>query len=269
LNRPAKLTGEARYYFGLPVASGSVRWRVTRTPRYFWWSFWWGRDNPAARAQTVASGVSVLKPDGSFDVAFTPAADERLGKDTKDLTYTYAVDADASDEGGETRSASHSFRLGFVSVEARVVEPPGFLLESRPGRFRISRSNLDGVARAGKGSWRIVALEQPPSPMLPGRPALRRRAAGPSGEGGAPRHRRSRGSRRGDGFHTRRRGLAPAGTPEYDPARMVRLWGQREILRGDVSTTREKRQWMSRVSGRGHRLHYRTVDEFGAVEMPL
>ena len=32
LNRPARLAGEARYYFGLPVASGTARWRVTRTP---------------------------------------------------------------------------------------------------------------------------------------------------------------------------------------------------------------------------------------------
>ncbi len=30
LNRPAKLAGEARYYFGLPVASGRVAWRVER-----------------------------------------------------------------------------------------------------------------------------------------------------------------------------------------------------------------------------------------------
>jgi uncharacterized protein YfaS (alpha-2-macroglobulin family) len=32
LNRPATFTGEARYYFGLPVASGSVKWLVTMEP---------------------------------------------------------------------------------------------------------------------------------------------------------------------------------------------------------------------------------------------
>jgi uncharacterized protein YfaS (alpha-2-macroglobulin family) len=32
LNTPVSLKGEARYYFGLPVASGQVRYRVRRTP---------------------------------------------------------------------------------------------------------------------------------------------------------------------------------------------------------------------------------------------
>src|SRR5262249_2322103 len=86
LNRPAKLQGEARYYFGLPVASGSARWRVTRTPQWFWWSPWWWRGSrPGGQAQTVASGTSPLQADGTFSVSFTPAADERLGKD---LTYS-------------------------------------------------------------------------------------------------------------------------------------------------------------------------------------
>ncbi len=39
LNHPADLAGSARYYFGLPVSSGGVRWRVLRTPEYPWW--WW------------------------------------------------------------------------------------------------------------------------------------------------------------------------------------------------------------------------------------
>src|SRR6266545_1456871 len=113
------------------------------------------------------AGVADLGPDGTFEVVFTPAVDERLIKGSKDLTYSYRVEADVSDEGGETRSASRSFRLGFVSVEARVDAPPGFLLESRPSRLRIVRTSLDGVPRPGKGSWRIVRLDQPARPMLP------------------------------------------------------------------------------------------------------
>jgi alpha-2-macroglobulin len=39
LNRPAVVQGEARYYFGLPLTTGMVKWRVTREPVYPWW---WG-----------------------------------------------------------------------------------------------------------------------------------------------------------------------------------------------------------------------------------
>ena len=82
LNRKAVLTGEAKYYFGLPVAAGSVTWRVTReTVHPWWWSFWgWGSPS---KAQTVASGATVLGADGTFTVAFTPEADETAAKDER------------------------------------------------------------------------------------------------------------------------------------------------------------------------------------------
>ena len=266
LNRPAKLTGEARYYFGLPVASGSVRWRVTRTPQWFWWSPAWWAPSPGARAQTVAAGRADFKPDGTFDVTFTPAADERLAKGSKDLTYTFLVEADASDEGGETRSASRSFRLGFVAVEARVDAPPGFLLESRPGRFRIIRTNLDGVPRGGRGSWRIVRLEQPAQPMLPADqpPNIRTWA-------GLPLPQVGRGSAR-DGFQTPGDSLRPRWDTEYSPERMIRLWKDgAEIARGDLThdARGEASVAVAGLPAGAYRLHYRTGDDFGAVfEMP-
>src|SRR4029078_9712432 len=78
LNAPATLTGEAKYYFGLPVTSGQVRWRVQRTPQWPWWWSYWGWSTPSSRAQVVASGVSALKADGSFEVTFKPVADPKL-----------------------------------------------------------------------------------------------------------------------------------------------------------------------------------------------
>ncbi len=280
LNRPAKLTGEARYYFGLPVASGSVRWRVTRTPQWFWWSYWWWMGNPGTRAQTVAAGVAQLKPDGTFEVAFTPAADERLGKDSKDLTYSYQVDADASDEGGETRSASRSFRLGFVSVEARVDAPPGFLLESRPDRFRMVRTSLDGVPRAGRGSWRIVRLEQPSKTMLPAEqaPSQRpwagqiRRGRGPVSARASSFAKASEDKPTGGEFQTPGDALRPRWDTEYAPEGMIRLWKDgAEVAHGDL-THDTKGEALVEVAGLpagAYRLRYLTVDEFGAVfEMP-
>ena len=263
LNRPARLTGEARYYFGLPVASGSVRWHVTRTPQYFWWSTWWWTSNPAARTQTIAAGVAALSPDGTFEVVFTPAVDERLGKGSRDLTYTYRVEADASDEGGETRSASRSFRLGFVSVEARVDAPPGFLLESRRGRLRIVRTNLDGVPRPGTGSWRIARLEQPDRPMLPADQP-------PTIATWAGLVRRGRSSP--DGLQTPGDALRPRWDTDYAPERMIRLWKDgAEVAHGDLAhdAKGEASLEVAGLPAGAYRLHYRTVDDFGAVfEMP-
>ncbi|WP_224361864.1 alpha-2-macroglobulin family protein [Hyalangium versicolor] len=169
LNRPATFRGEARYYFGLPVVNGSVRWRAYREPiiPYYLWGggSYRGRISMVG-SQIVASGTSALKEDGSFQITFTPEADEREAKSLP-ITWRYRVEADATDEGGETRSASRSFRLGFVSVEAQIEADVNFFVEGEPAEVRVTRSNLDGVPQPGKGSWQIVALQQPAQPLLP------------------------------------------------------------------------------------------------------
>jgi len=165
LNRKAVLTGEAKYYFGLPVASGTVAWRVTReTVRPWWWDFWgWGRP---AKAQTIASGATTLAADGTFDVAFTPEADETAGK-AAGTTWRYVVSADVLDEGGETRSATRAVRLGFTSVEASVAFPTGFVRDGETASATVTRASLDGVPKAGKGRWSLVALVPPEKTPLP------------------------------------------------------------------------------------------------------
>ena len=252
LNRPARLTGEARYYFGLPVASGTVRWRVTRTPQFPWWFWWrgWGRGQ-GIQPETVAAGSSALQADGTFTLAFTPAADERLAQERRGLTYVYAVDADASDEGGETRSASRSFRLGFVAVEAQIEMPGGFLPAGAKKEIRITRTNLDGVPRAGRGAWRIVRLDQPAAPLLP--------ADLPPDPDGASE---------GEGtVRTPGDALRPRWETRYSPDQVLASWKDGEqIARGDATHDAKgvARVPVSGLPAGAYRLIYETQDEFGA-----
>ncbi|MFZ2054828.1 MAG: alpha-2-macroglobulin family protein [Candidatus Aminicenantales bacterium] len=164
LNRPATLTGEARYYFGLPVVSGTAIWQVKRSPVYpRWW--WW--HSGGGQTQIIAGGRSGLKEDGTFEVSFTPRADERKGGPGSGLTYSYALSVDVTDEGGETRSASRSFRLGFVSVEGRLAAVSGFFRADTQCGFTITRTDLNGTPKPGKGTWRLVKLVQPETTLLP------------------------------------------------------------------------------------------------------
>src|SRR5262249_45530134 len=131
LNQPATVTGDAKYYFGLPVTSGTVRYRVSRETVYPWWWGYWYFSPPrgGGGSQAIAAGAATVDKDGTFQVKFTPEADEREAQGTlPGVTYRYAVSADLTDEGGETRSASRSFRLGFVAVEARIAVDDNFLL---------------------------------------------------------------------------------------------------------------------------------------------
>ena len=167
LNKPAALKGEARYYFGLPVTGGEAVWQVKREPVYpRWW--WWGwREPGGTRSQTVAGGRAKIDADGAFAVEFTPRADERKDAASSGLSYRYTLTADVTDEGGETRSASRSFRLGFVSVEARAASDAEFLSADAKGKFTVVRTDLNGTPKAGKGSWRVVKLVQPEKALLP------------------------------------------------------------------------------------------------------
>ena len=150
LNRSAVLEGSARYYFGLPVSAGGVGWRVTREPVYPRWWYWWGY-SPVSEAVIVASGTAQLRSDGGFSIGFTPEADER-DAGTAGLSYRYRLTAEVTDEGGETRSASRVFRLGFVAVEARIESNHAFLVEKQPSVLTVHRTDLDGTPRAGAGA---------------------------------------------------------------------------------------------------------------------
>jgi hypothetical protein len=164
LNRPAELQGEAKYYFGLPLVNGSIQWRVTREPVYpsYWDWFGW----PRGQSQTIATGTATLDEAGRFSVHFTPEADER-DSSQRELSYRYQVTADVTDEGGETRSASRSLRLGWVSLEAKVAMDGGFFLERGDNRLNLSRADLNGAPRAGAASWTLAPLRQPETALLP------------------------------------------------------------------------------------------------------
>ena len=164
LNRPVRLEGQTKYYFGLPVTEGKVRWRVGREALYPSW--WWWR--PQRGERIVAAGETVLDSEGRFELAFTAEADERLaGKEGRQVTYRYRVTADVTAEGGETRTATRSFRLGFVAVEARPLPGKGFLVAGEEASIELLRTDLDGEPRGGPGRWRLLAVEQPPAPVLP------------------------------------------------------------------------------------------------------
>ncbi|MBK7858478.1 MAG: hypothetical protein IPJ65_07610 [Archangiaceae bacterium] len=247
LNAPAALKGEARYYFGLPVTSGQVKWRVSRTPQYPWWWWEWGWSPPPSRTQVVAAGVSSLSSDGSFAVAFKPEADPKLGRD---VSYLYQVDADVTDEGGETRSARKSVRLGNVAVEARASLNQGFVVEGTEAELTVRRTDLDGNGRAGKGTWRLVTLTQPEKARLPADEPL------PRAPGVKPVAVQTEGDQ-----------LRPRWAPNYSPTAVMRAWGPgAEQKKGELThdAKGDGKLQLGKLPAGAYRLEYQTQDEFGS-----
>ena len=242
LNHPVKLRGEAKYYFGLPVQSGRLTWKVERQERYPWWWCWW---RPPQRApQVIASGASAIDAKGAFAVEFTP---EAAPGTQKSVQFNYKVSVDLTDEGGETRSTSRSFLVGSTSIDARLDLPSGFVRAGTPSELALSRTNLDGDPRPGKGQYRILALRQPDHAILPADLPV---------------------SRDPDDKKPRTPGddQQPRQSPQYDLDAVLAAWpdGQ-QVAAAEVTTdARGKAQLkLPALAGGAYRIRYESSDEFG------
>lgn len=248
LNRPATLRGSVRYYFGLPVAEGALAWRITREPQFPRWWFWDWR--PPGPPQIVASGDAPLGADGTFSLAFTPEADERQAE-TPGLTYLYKLTAEVTDEGGETRSAEKTFRIGFAAVEATIAREQGFVAAGADLTLTIRRGDLDGRPRAGAGSYRLLALAQPREARLPADQPL----PDPPGTGEAER------------FTTPGDRLRPRWEGAMTVESTLRLLADgEEVRKGGLTHGADGAAALS-LAGLppgAYRLRYETQDEFGA-----
>lgn len=245
MNRAATVTGEARYYFGLPVVNGEVKWRVTREPVYPWWWYWYGGGGSSG-TRTIAAGVAALREDGTFQATFTPTADEREAAKSKEITYRYSLTADVTDEGGETRTGTRSFTLGFVSVRAQFETDTSFFRAGETGAVRIVRSDLDGTPRAGKGTWRLASLQQPEKTLLPAEQPVQA-AEGHQTEGDRQR---------------------PRWEPGYSPEAVLRTWNDGGVIRkGEIAHGADGRALVElpQLGAGAYRLTYETVDDFGAT----
>jgi len=246
LGRPATFAGKARYYFGLPVTDGQVRWQVLREPVWEQ-GWWWGWNPPAAQPLIVASGTAQVDSQGAFQLAFTPAEDETAGADG--ATWRFRVKAEVTSAAGETREAERQFRLGTAAVEARITlaEDGNFLLAQTPAVLSVVRSSLDGVPRPGEGTWTLVALRQPRETLLPADQPL------PSQEGEG-------------GYRTPGDALRPREEPGYEPGAVLAGWedGDR-VASGKVHHKGDGRADVALpgLPAGAYRLRYSTVDEFG------
>jgi alpha-2-macroglobulin len=252
LNHPAHLTGEAKYLFGLPITTGHVKWHVTREIIFPWWwdhGWWAGKDFRSYDEQIVASGTVSLDINGYFDFTFTPEIAERLSR-SKDVSYRYVVSAEVTDEGGETHSVRHSYRVGFVSVEATIDLEKGFFLTTDPVKMRIKRTTLDGLPKAGKGTWRIASLKGPAEALLPAEQPLF-----------IAKEYRNDGEYRTPGDLERERW-----DHSYNPDAVLLLWEEDSTLAsGTIShdSLGNGNVLIPNLAPGAYRLFYETIDDFG------
>lgn len=161
LNKQADLSGNANYFFGLPVSGGRISWKVQRQERWPWWC--WYRQS---RTEIIAAGTGETDEKGKFHIGFMAEAGEKPeGGDIPD--YTFMVDVDITDDAGETHSASRYFNMGWSTVKASASIDNGFFDAGKPVEIRVSRNDINGNPAAGDLNWSLFRIADPDRPQLP------------------------------------------------------------------------------------------------------
>ena len=165
LNRAARVSGSAKYYFGQAVTNARVKWRVKRQVLNLW--EYGGRGQ--VKGETIASGTSPIAKNGKFYINFTPKSltPSQLKGTDKYPTQTYLVSAELTDSGGETRKASRSFIIGKLGISADISAEKAFGVAGKNYQLSVSRHDLNGTPRKGNAFWELFSLKQPKSPVLP------------------------------------------------------------------------------------------------------
>ena len=160
----ASLAGKAETYTGLPVADATVRWRVQRIVRFPIWCRWFFPWLPFdGGAQRIARGTTKTDASGSFTVTFPARPDRSVPKESLPI-FTYLVEADVTDPGGETRSDVQGVNVGYADVKAEIAASGWQAVkDGAPAAvaMTVTTTTLDGEPQTAAGRLMVQRLVQP------------------------------------------------------------------------------------------------------------
>ena len=106
-----QVKGVAKTYSGVPVQGAKVKYKVTRGYAFWWRSYYYYNDS-SDDAMTISTGEVKTDGDGSFLV---PVA-LKMPKGASNSVYNFNVEAEVTDEAGESHSATTSLPLSKKST---------------------------------------------------------------------------------------------------------------------------------------------------------
>ena len=142
LGGEATVTGMAKSYAGAPLDGASVKYTVTRSANMPWWCGWNWRGLPWGRSTEIGSGTTTCDATGKFHVSFLAQADNAFARDA-DPSFTYTVEAWATDINGETQTANTALTVGYRTIDINI-DLGDALDRSIADSLRVRVTNLNG-----------------------------------------------------------------------------------------------------------------------------
>lgn len=165
LNRPVTLTAKAIGYAGNGLDGAKLTYRIKRSTRFLY-PYWPGYRGRMAgpdynRGQTeIAHGTGTTKPDGSFDITFTPLPDLSMNADL-DPVFSYTAEVVVTDINGEVQSAETTLNVGYKSLQLRLDAGSALQPADSAITLRATAANLQEKPVAAGLSLRVFALKNP------------------------------------------------------------------------------------------------------------
>lgn len=103
-NQPVKITGKAETYSGMPVPNSQVKLRLYRNE----WSWWWRWNT--SKGETIVDSVVTTNEKGEFTIEFPVTTFKE--NEAKYYYYNYVLNAQCTNDAGESQEASHIFIVG-------------------------------------------------------------------------------------------------------------------------------------------------------------
>ena len=169
LNEKVSLSGHATSYTGAAVDGALVTYHVVREVRMPWWWGGWGWSGiarrgmgmimPRGESAEIAHGTARTETDGSFTIQFVAKPDLKV-PEKDEPTFEFRVNADVTDNAGETRSDNRSVRVGYTALEATMTADE-WQTEDKAVELALSTKTLDGEPQVAEGNVKIYELQAP------------------------------------------------------------------------------------------------------------
>ena len=147
---------KAMSYAGVPIQDAKVHYTVKRRVAFWWMNYsrYWqtGYFGDGLREVVVSEGDATTANDGTFSVDMPLVMPEDLGRHT--MFYHFVVDADVTDQAGETHHGSLSLPLGNKATSLTCDIPEKVRSDKFPP-ITFTRRNAAGKEIPGKLRYRI------------------------------------------------------------------------------------------------------------------
>jgi hypothetical protein len=166
------LTGSIMAFAGNTLNGTTVKYRVTRMPRYNWyWSSSHKRGGTSATLE-IEHGTIITDAQGHFNISFLAKSEDdgtnnSIYEDYENKVFDFLVSVEATDQSGETNFSETQLTISTKSLQLEIKLPKNPIGTADFTTIPVAALNTFGETQQIKAELTIQALASPQRPLKP------------------------------------------------------------------------------------------------------